>query len=144
MSGIVVYDSGCPYCVTISRIVSMSNKFDTVPYDSEEVKVFLESEFEDPGFTFYLVEDDKIYFGDRAAQRIAEKLYRSRMSGKFFLKTYPYFSKVFSVISGRANINQPVCTDERCLVNTEKGGVVNRRSSDEDEYNELLEKSVKG
>jgi len=122
----VIYDEGCPYCVSIAKIVDISKRFEIISYDSEEAKKILEQEFEDPGFTFYLVEEDKIYFGDKAAQRIAEKLYRSKILGKTFLKLYPYLSKLFSVLSRREGIRQPICDEERCVVNKENGGVIKR------------------
>lgn len=128
MKPTVIYDQGCPYCVTIARIVNLSSKFEIISYESQEAKEILEEEFEDPGFTFYLIEEEKIYFGNRAAQRIAEKLYRSKIAGKFFLKTYPYLSKLFSILSRRTNLSQPECTDEKCLINTKDGGIVERKT----------------
>lgn len=126
MERTVIYDKGCPYCISIAKIVNLSKRFEIISYDSEEAQKILEEEFEDPGFTFYLVEEDKIYFGDRAAQRIAEKLYRSKILGKIFLKLYPHLSKVFSVLSGRTSVRQPECDEEKCLINKENGGVVQR------------------
>lgn len=110
----------------IAKIVDLSKRFEIISYESEKAQEILEEEFEDPGFTFYLVEEDKIYFGDRAAQRIAEKLYRSKILGKIFLKFYPHLSKVFSVLSGRKGVRQPECDEEKCLINKESGGVVQR------------------
>ena len=126
--GEVIYDPGCPYCVMISRIVDLSRKFETVPYSSDRAQRILEKEFDDPGFTFYLIEEEKIYFGDRAAQRIAEKLYRSRAAGKIFLKLYPFLSRLFSVLSRRPGTRQPECSGERCRINTEDGGVIERKN----------------
>ncbi len=122
----VIYDEGCPYCVTIARIVNLSPRFEIISFDSEEAQKILEKEFKDPGFTFYLVEEEKIYFGDRAAQRTAEKLYRSKIAGKIFLKLYPYLSKTFSVLSRRTGVKQPECSSERCIVNQENGGIIER------------------
>ena len=122
----VIYDEGCPYCVTIARIVNLSPRFDIISYESDEAQKILEKEFEDPGFTFYLVEDEKIYFGDRAAQRTAEKLYRSKIIGKSFLELYPYLSKLFSVLSRRTDVEQPECSGERCIINQETGGIIER------------------
>lgn len=122
----VIYDEGCPYCVTIARTVDISPRFDIISYESDEAQKTLEKEFEDPGFTFYLVEDEKIYFGDRAAQRTAEKLYRSKIIGKSFLELYPYLSKLFSVLSRRTGVEQPECSGERCVINQETGGIIER------------------
>lgn len=125
--GKVIYDPKCPYCVAITRIVGVSRSFDTVPFRSEEAQEILQREFSDPGFTFYLVEEEKIYFGDRAAQRIAEKLYRSETIGKFFMKIYPYLSKLFSVLSRRTEVRQPECSEKRCQISSEDGGVIKKK-----------------
>lgn len=125
--GKVIYDPECPYCVTISKIVDLSDRFETLSFQSDEATELLEEEFEDPGFTFYLVQDSKIYYGDRAAQKTAEKLYRSKIFGKIFLILYPYLSKLFSVLSRRRGVKLPECTDERCLVDTGTGGVLERK-----------------
>jgi len=110
----------------ISRTVGLSKKFESMPYSSEEAQEILRQEFSDPGFTFYLVEDEKVFFGDKAAERTAEKFWRSKTLGKFFLKTYPALSKFFSVLSRRKGVKQPECGDERCLVNRKDGGVIQR------------------
>lgn len=110
----------------ISWTVALSKKFESVPYSSEKAQKILEKEFSDPGFTFYLVEEEKIFFGDKAAERTAEKFWRSKILGKFFLKTYPALSKLFSVLSRRKGVKQPECSDGRCLVNRKDGGVIER------------------
>lgn len=126
MKPTVIYDEECPYCVAIAKLVNFSSSFEKTSYDSDKAQNILEEEFEDPGFTFYLVEDKKIYFGDRAAQRTAEKFYRSKIVGEVFLKLYPSLSKLFSVLTRRTEIEQPECSSERCVVNQEEGGIVER------------------
>ena len=126
MKPTVIYDPDCPYCVTVAKIVDISSRFEKISYDSNEAQQILEKEFEDPGFTFYLVEDEEIYFGDRAAQRTAEKLYRSRIAGKIFMHLYPSLSRLFSILSRRKGVRKPECRDEKCIVNTESGGLVER------------------
>lgn len=110
----------------ISRIVGLSRKFESLSYSSEKAQEILEKEFSDPGFTFYLVEDERIFFGDKAAERTAVKFWRSKTLGKFFLKTYPALSKFFSVLSRRQGVKQPKCSGGRCLVNRKDGGVIQR------------------
>jgi len=85
MAATLIYDEGCPYCVMIAKTVNLSPRFEIIPYSSEQAKKLLEDEFDDPGFTFYLFDEDKIYFGDRAAERTAEKFYRSEKAGKLNL-----------------------------------------------------------
>ena len=126
MSSQVIYDSECPYCTLISKLVDLSSRFDTMAYSSSSAQEILEKEFEDPGFTFYMIGDQKVYFGDKAAQEIAVRLYRSKIAGKLFLNLYPYLSKIFSVLSGRRSISQPTCTEDRCIVKGQTGGVVER------------------
>ncbi|EGQ43286.1 MAG: hypothetical protein J07AB43_12760 [Candidatus Nanosalina sp. J07AB43] len=104
----------------------MSSKFDTLAYNSSSAQEILEKEFDDPGFTFYMINSKKVYFGDRAAQEIAVRLYKSKIAGKIFLNLYPYLSKTFSVLSGRGNTAQPTCSEERCIAKSQIGGVVQR------------------
>lgn len=128
MVATVIYDEGCPYCVLIAKTVNLSHRFDILSYSSDQAKKLLEEEFEDPGFTFYLFEEDKIYFGDKAAERTAEKFYRSKIAGKFFLKSYPYLSRLFSILSRRSGIRQPECSDGKCIMKSGSGGVAERSS----------------
>jgi|GEM_PF-1597790 len=126
-SSTLIYDEKCPYCVTISKIVDLSSRFRTISYQSEEAQKLLEEEFTDPGFTFFLFEEDKIFYGDRAAKRTAEKLYRSKILGKLFYKLYPYLSKIFSFLSRRPEIENPECDQGRCIIENKNGGVVKRK-----------------
>lgn len=128
MAAILIYDEGCPYCELIAKTVNLSQRFDILPYGSDHAKKLLEDEFDDPGFTFYLFEEDKIYFGDRAAERTAGKFYRSKIAGKFFLKSYPYLSRFFSILSRRTGIRQPECSDGKCIMKSGSGGVAERSS----------------
>ena len=125
----LLYDEKCPYCVTISKIVDLSSRFRTIPYQSEEAQELLEKEFNDPGFTFFLFEEDKIFYGDRAAKRTAEKLYRSKILGKIFYKLYPTLSRLFSFLSRRPEIENPQCDGERCIKENKNGGIVQRKKN---------------
>jgi hypothetical protein len=73
-----------------------------------------------------MIGDQKVYFGDKAAQRIAVRLYRSKIAGKVFLNLYPYLSKTFSVLSGRTDVKQPECSGDRCIINRKSGGIIER------------------
>jgi predicted DCC family thiol-disulfide oxidoreductase YuxK len=132
MVSLVIYDSNCPYCTLISKVVNLSSRFDTMAYNSSSAQEILEKEFEDPGFTFYMISDQKVYFGDKAAQKIAVRLYRSKIAGKVFLNLYPYLSKTFSVLSGGRSISQPTCTEDRCIVKGQTRGVVERTNRSEE------------
>lgn len=123
----LIYDEKCPYCVTISKIVDLSSRFRTISYQSKEAQELLEKEFNDPGFTFFLFEEDKIFYGDRAAQRTAEKLYRSKILGKIFYRLYPILSKIFSFLSRRPGIENPKCDGERCIIQQKNGGIIERK-----------------
>ena len=125
----LIYDEKCPYCVTISKIVDLSSRFETVSYQSEEAQKLLEKEFNDPGFTFFLFEEKKIFYGDRAAQRTAEKLYRSKIFGKIFYRLYPTLSRLFSFLSRRPSIENPECDGERCIIQQKNGGIIERNST---------------
>ncbi|NMJ92675.1 hypothetical protein GLT81_00260 [Nanohaloarchaea archaeon] len=132
MSSQVIYDPECPYCTLISKAVDLSSRFDTMAYGSSSAQEILEKEFEDPGFTFYMIGDQKVYFGDKAAQEIAVRLYRSKIAGRIFLNLYPYLSRTFSVLSGGRSISQPTCTEDRCVVMSQNGGVVERTNRSEE------------
>jgi len=128
-ASILIYDEKCPYCVTISKIVDLSSRFETISYQSEEAQKLLKEEFDDPGFTFFLFEDEKIFYGDQAAKRTAEKLYRSKIIGKIFYELYPSLSKLFAFLSKRPGIENPKCDGERCLIQQNNGGIVERKSN---------------
>ena len=128
MTSTLIYDEGCPYCVLIAKTVNLSRKFNIISYKSDQAKKLLKEEFEDPGFTFYLFEGDQVFFGDKAAERTAEKFYRSKIAGKFFLKAYPSLSKLFSILSRRTGVKQPECKEGKCIVKSGSGGVVERSS----------------
>lgn len=125
----LIYDEQCPYCVTISKIVDLSSRFRTISYQSDEAQKMLERELNDPGFTFYLFEDQKIFYGDKAAQRTAEKLYRSKILGKLFYRLYPSLAKLFSTLSRRPEIESPQCEGDRCIIQQEHGGVIERKKN---------------
>ncbi len=127
MRSTLIYDSDCPYCIGIAKIVSMSKRFRITSYNSELAQQLLEEEFDDPGFTFYLFEKDKIYYGDHAAKRTAERLYRSKTLGGLFYRLYPSLSKFFTVLSRRTGVKNPECSGDRCLIQSDTGGVVKRK-----------------
>lgn len=97
-----------------------------MPYQSDEAQEFLEEEFEDPGFTLYLVEDGKIFFGNRAAEEAARKMKMSGPAVSLAVATYPYLVKIFSILSGRSGVKQPVCDSDKCTRRNESGGVKER------------------
>jgi predicted DCC family thiol-disulfide oxidoreductase YuxK len=47
MVSLVIYDSNCPYCTLISKVVNLSSRFDTMAYNSSSAQEILENEFED-------------------------------------------------------------------------------------------------
>lgn len=124
----LIYDEKCPYCITIAKIVNLSQRFEIISYQSEKAQKLLEEEFNDPGFTFFLFEKEKIFYGDRAAKRTAEKLYRSKILGKIFYKLYPTLSRLFSFLSRRPEIENPQCDGERCIIENKNGGIIERNS----------------
>ncbi len=118
----LVYDSGCPYCTGIAKLASSLSDIDILPYQSDEARKLLEESFEDPGFTLYLFEDDTVYWGSSAAERTSEHLGIPGFLRPAVVSTYPYLVRVFSVLSRRSGVRQPVCDNDRCYHNSRTGG----------------------
>lgn len=122
----LIYDSGCPYCTGIAKLTGRVTGMKVLPYQSEEAQQFLEREFQDPGFTLYLVEDEKVFFGNRAAEEAARKMKMPGPTVSLAFATYPHLVKLFSILSRRTGVRQPVCDGDKCLRRNESGGVKER------------------
>ncbi len=118
----LVYDSGCPYCTGIAKLASSLSDIEIQSYQSDEARELLDETFEDPGFTLYLFEEDTVYWGSEAAERISEHLGIPGVLRPAVVGTYPHLVKLFSILSGRSGVRQPVCDNERCYHNSETGG----------------------
>jgi predicted DCC family thiol-disulfide oxidoreductase YuxK len=122
----LIYDRECPYCTGIARLSAKITGMIIIPYQSEEAQEFLEGEFQEPGFTLYLIEDEKIFFGDMAAEEAAEKMKMPGPIVSLAVVSYPFLVKLFSVLSGRSGVSQPVCDKEKCVRRNKSGGVKER------------------
>lgn len=120
---ILIYDRKCHYCRIIADITSQLSDIEVMPYQNEEAQDMLEEAFEDPGFTLYLFEDDRVYWGREAARMAAKKTLLPSIALGPVINFYPWLVKLFSELGGRREVKHPVCRSDRCIVAEEGGGM---------------------
>lgn len=118
----LIYDGDCKYCKTFAETIKRTTEVKILDLHSDEAQSKIRKEFEEPGYTMYFFEEDRISFGNKAAERITQKLFPTKILPKIVLKTYPGIEKIVSILTKRRKVTQPSCTD-KCSIITEKGGV---------------------
>lgn len=119
----LVFDRNCPYCTAIALVAEKTSNLDRIPFQSEEAQKKLKEAFEDPGFTLFLFEDEKVFWGREAARRVAEKSFIPGFIAWPGIRFYPELRKLFSFLSDRAEVREPVCETQSCVVNHKDGGI---------------------
>lgn len=119
----LIYDEKCLYCRAVSQTAAYMSDIEILPYDTDKARKRIQDAFEEPGFTLYLFDDDRVYWGRQAAKKVAEKTAVPYTLLHPVIASYPYLVRLFSVLSSRAGVEQPECDSERCLANEEGGGM---------------------
>jgi predicted DCC family thiol-disulfide oxidoreductase YuxK len=119
----LIYDGECGYCVAISKIAGLTTRLESIPYQSERAQEMLENEFDEPGFTMYFFEDDKVYWGQEAAREIAKKSFIPVLLVWPAVRFYPQLKRLFTLLTDRSNVSNPVCNSDECEINREDGGI---------------------
>lgn len=126
MGDIVVYDGNCPFCRLAATSASLLLDLEKLDFDSSDAQRLLENEFEDPGFTLYLFEEDTVYFGGEASRRVAERVGLPQFLAELVSRHYLQLAGLLSVLTGRRrSVELPSCNGE-CRVH--RGGGSKPRS----------------
>jgi predicted DCC family thiol-disulfide oxidoreductase YuxK len=126
MDEIVVYDGDCPFCRLAATTASLLLGLEKLDFDSSDAQRLLEDEFEDPGFTLYLFEEDTVYFGGEASRRVAERVGLPQFLAELVSRHYLQLAGLLSVLTGRRrSVELPSCNGE-CRVH--RGGGSKPRS----------------
>lgn len=120
----LIYDKECPYCRAVSLAATGLSDVDIIEYGSKEAREMVEAAFDDPGFTLYLFENNRVYWGREVARRIFKRVGLPARVSMPFIRLYPEFVRLFSAIRGRSSFRQPVCGSDRCMATEESGGMM--------------------
>ncbi len=113
MPDTVIYDGNCPFCRLAANTASKFLGLERLEFDSGDAQRLLEREFDDPGFTLYLFEEDTVYFGGEASRRIAERLGLPGFLAEYVSEHYLQLAGLLSVLTGRRrSVELPSCNGE--------------------------------
>lgn len=109
----MVYDGDCSFCRLAATTASLLLGLEKLDFGSSDAQKLLEDEFEDPGFTLYLFEDDTVYFGGEASRRVAERAKLPRFLAEFVSRHYLQLAGLLSILTRRRrSVERPSCNGE--------------------------------
>ena len=107
MKPIVIYDSECNYCSYFVEKIKKSNKFEFLSYHHKDAKSILKKRFgKNFGFTLYLIDGNRGFYGKEAARRICNKL---GFLGFFSYIAYLFYPLTVKLVSFLTRRKRKVC-----------------------------------
>jgi hypothetical protein len=99
---ILVYDDSTEWLRAVADLVASIGDFRAVPWESDAVQAFLDAQFDDRPFALLLVDDDTVYAGKAAVERLLDEYGFDAELTRLVEQVYPPFSAPFGrLVHGR-------------------------------------------
>lgn len=99
---ILVYDDSTEWLRAVADLVASAGDLRAVPWETDAVQAFLDAQFDDRPFALLLVDDDTVYAGKAAVERLLDEYGFDEELTRLVKRVYPPFSAPFGrLVHGR-------------------------------------------